>query len=247
MAFCFHLLDQEIKAASEKICKLHEEYIDISVCASEELQATVAVKKLRYTLLCLPPNLKKQHRKFIQEAKADIKGATSADDIMDVIGAHYDYLHYSLLKYVVDLYGSNDLKDRMENYDNKMKMFRRETRLEIFAETCCTDDPEKISEKFTTMVSKHQMDWSTATLEDVEKFRIQLCQELTLYDFSLNLLKVARGCVEVTWRVPCSLVTYIQNSIKPSSQSMMEHHVTTLTIDGFIVYDSSFGNIKFTL
>ncbi|CAI7989833.1 hypothetical protein GBAR_LOCUS346, partial [Geodia barretti] len=51
----------------------------------------------------------------------------------------------------------------------------------------------------------------------------------------------AKGCVEVTWRVPRSLVTYIQNSVKPSSQSMMEHHVTTLTIDGFIVYDSSFA------
>ena len=224
----FHLLDQEIKAASEKICKLHEEYIDISMCVSEELQATVTVKKLHYTLLCLPPNLKKQHRKFIQEAKADIKGATSADDIMEVIGVHYDYLQYSL-KYVVDLYGSNDLKDRMENYDNKMKMFRRETRLKIFAETCCTDDPEKISERFATMVSKHEIDWSTATLEDVEKFRIQLCQELSLYDFSRNLKKVVRWCVEVTWRVPRSLVTYIQNSIKPSSHSMMEHHVTTLS------------------
>ncbi|CAI8058513.1 Ankyrin repeat domain-containing protein 50 [Geodia barretti] len=100
---------------------------------------------------------------------------------------------------------------------------------------------EVVKSKFTTMVSKHQMDWRTATLEDVEKFRIQVCRELSLYDFSLNLVKVARGCVEVTWRVPRSLVTYIQNSVKPSSQSMMEHHVTTLTIDGFIVYDSSFA------
>ncbi|CAI8034652.1 hypothetical protein GBAR_LOCUS19486 [Geodia barretti] len=37
------------------------------------------------------------------------------------------------------------------------------------------------------------MDWRTATLEDVEKFRIQVCRELSLYDFSLNLVKVARG------------------------------------------------------
>ncbi|CAI8045392.1 Ankyrin repeat domain-containing protein 29, partial [Geodia barretti] len=118
--------------------------------------------------------------------------------------------------------------------------FRKETRLEIFSEVCA-DEPEDINGRFTTMVSKHQMDWRTATLEDVEKFRIQVCRELSLYDFSLNLVKVARGCVEVTWRVPRSLVTYIQNSVKPSSHSMMEHHVTTLTIDGFIVYDSSFA------
>ena len=174
--------------------------------------------------------------------KAEIKQAESAEDIIDVIGEHYDYLHYSLLKYVVDLYGSQELKSKMANYAEKMSRFRKETRLEIFSEVCA-DEPEDINGRFTTMVSKHQMDWRTATLEDVEKFRIQVCRELSLYDFSLNLLKVARGCVEVTWRVPRSLVTYIQNSIKPSSQSMMEHHVTTLAIDGFIVYDSSFGSL----
>ncbi|CAI8051205.1 hypothetical protein GBAR_LOCUS28045 [Geodia barretti] len=128
----------------------------------------------------------------------------------------------------------------MANYAEKTNGFRKETRLEIFSEVCA-DEPEDINGRFTTMVSKHQMDWRTATLEDVEKFRIKVCRELSLYDFSLNLVKVARGCVEVTWRVPRSLVAYIQNSVKPSSQSMMEHHVATLTIEGFIVYDSSFA------
>ncbi|CAI8056269.1 hypothetical protein GBAR_LOCUS30657, partial [Geodia barretti] len=195
---------------------------------------------LRYSLLCLPFNLKKEHRRFVTKVKAEIKQAESAEDIIDVIGEHYDYLHYTLLKYVVDLYGSDDLKKKMEKYENKMKAFRKETRLEVFSDVCA-DEPEDINGRFTTMVSKQDMDWRTATLEDVEKFRIQVCRELSLYDFSLNLMKVARGCVEVTWRVPRSLVTYIQNSVKPSSQSMMEHHVTTLTIDGFIVYDSSFA------
>ena len=230
----------EIEMTSKKIDQLQKEYIDISVCAAKEMANNVAVENLRYSLLCLPSKLKKEHKKFVREAKAEIKEADSTDDVMYVVGEHYDYLHYSLLKYVVDLYGSDDLKKTMEDYDKKMKAFRKETRLEVFSEVC-DDEPEMVNGKFATMVSKHQMDWSTATLEDVEKFRIKFCRELSLYDFSLNLLKVARGCVEVTWRVHRSLVTYIQNSIKPSSQSMMEHHVTTLTIDGFIVYDSSFG------
>ena len=225
-----------------KIDKLQKEYIDLSVCAAKEMVNNVAVENLRYSLFCLPSNLKKEHKRFLRDAKADIKEAESTDEVMYVVGEHYDYLHYTLLKYVVDLYGSDDLKKKMEKYENKMKAFRKETRLEVFSDVCA-DEPEDINGRFTTMVSKHQMDWRTATLEDVEKFRIQVCRELSLYDFSLNLMKVARGCVEVTWRVPRSLVTYIQNSVKPSSQSMMEHHVTTLTIDRFIVYDSSFGSL----
>ena len=242
-SFYLFSLEREMEETSEKIDALQKEYIDISVCAAEELSSNVEVKKLRYSLLCLPPNLKKEHSKFMQTAKPQIIQAESTDEIMYyVIGEHNHYLHYSLLKYVIGLYGSVDLKKQMADYVKKMDGFRRNTKLEIFSEVC-DDEPEEINEKFATMVSKHLWDWRTVTLDRVEKFRIHVCRELSLYDFSLNLLKVARGCVEVTWRVPRSLVTYIQNSIKPSSQSMMEHHVTTLTIDGFIVYDSSFGTL----
>ena len=240
--FYLLLLEREIEETSEKINELQKEYIDVSVCAAEELSSNLKVKKLCYSLLCLPPNLKKEHSKFLQTAKAEIKQAESTDEIMYVIGEHNHYLHYSLLNYVIGLYGSVDLKKKMADYVKKMDSFRKKTRLQIFSEVCA-DEPEKVNGKFATMDIKHEWNWQTVTLEDVEKFRIQFCRELSLYDFSLNLLKVARGCVEVTWRVPRSLVTYIQNSIKPSSQSMMGHHVTTLTIDGFIVYDSSFGTL----
>ena len=204
------------------------------------MKESVAVQNLKFSILCLPRNLKREHKKFVKEAKDDIRSAESADDVMYVIGEHYDYLHYSLLGYVINLYGSTELKEKMSEYVRQVESFRKETRLEVFSEVC-DDEPEKINGRFATMVTKHEMDWKTATLEDVERFRIQVCRELSLYDFSLNLLKVARGCVEVTWRVPRSLVTFIQNCVKPSSQSMTDHHVTTLTIDGFIAYHNSFG------
>ena len=230
----------------ERIDKLQKEYVDISVCAAEEMGKNVTVKTLCYSLLCLPKNLKKEHRKFVRETKAEMNEAESSEDIIDVIGEHFDYLHYTLLGYVVGLYGSTELKEKMSEYVRQVESFRKETRLEVFSEVC-DDEPEKINGRFATMVTKHEMDWKTATLEDVERFRIQVCRELSLYDFSLNLLKVARGCVEVTWRVPRSLVTFIQNCVKPSSQSMTDHHVTTLTIDGFIAYHKSFGIHYFTI
>ena len=226
----FSFIGQVLEVTREQIANLQKEYVAISVCAAEEMGKNVTVKTLRYSLLCLPPNLKKEHRKFVREAKAEMKESGSSEDIIDVVG----------------LYGSTELKEKMAEYVRQVESFRKETRLEVFSEVC-DDEPEKINGRFATMVTKHEMDWKTATLEDVERFRIQVCRELSLYDFSLNLLKVARGCVEVTWRVPRSLVTFIQNCVKPSSQSMTDHHVTTLTIDGFIAYHSSFGIHYFTI
>ena len=92
-------------------------------------------------------------------------------------------------------------------------------------------------------ISKHDIDWGTATLEDVEQYRIDHCRELSLYKCFLDFKVVARGCVEIIWQVPRSLVAYIQKSIKPNSPSMMKHRVSTLTIDGFIAYDSITGTV----
>ncbi|CAI8054937.1 hypothetical protein GBAR_LOCUS29976 [Geodia barretti] len=189
--------DQEVKITKGRIYKLQREYIDLSVCASKEMVKKYAVKMLRFSLLSLPYNLKKEHRRFLTEAKAEIKQAESAEDIIEVIVEHYNYLDYTLLKYVVDLYGSDDLKKKMDKYENNIKAFRKETRLEIFSYVCADHEPETVGGKFTTMVSMHHMDWRTATLEDVEKFRIQVCREMSLYDFALNCMKLARGCVSV--------------------------------------------------
>ena len=210
------------------------------------MSENVSVRNLRYSFISLPPKLKKERKKIVREAKADLKQAESVDDIFDVIGEHSDYLRYSLLKYVIDLYGSDELKKEMAGYESVMKMFRNETRLEIFSEVC-DDVPEKVNGNFSEMVTKHDIHWATATLEDVERILFEVCRELSLYDFTLNLVQVARGCVEVTWKVSKSLVAYIQKSVKPNSQSMREHNVTTLTIDGFIAYDNITGIYRSTV
>ena len=203
------------------------------------MSSNITVRYLRYSVLCLPPNLKNEYKKSVKE---DIKEADTVDDIFYVVGEHNDYLRYSLLKYLIELYGSDQLKKDMEDYVAVVITFRKETRLEVFSKVY-DDKPQKVNGMFSTIVTKHKMDWATAKLEDVECFRSDVCCELSLYDFSLNLLSVCRGCVEITWRVPRSLVAYIQKSIKPSSLAMKEHHVTSLTIDGFIAYDSITGSL----
>ena len=244
MTFCDNIIiGGEVEVTKAKVLQLQKTYVDIMSRAAEYMSANVTVRKLRFSVLCLPPTLKKEHKAFIKEAKADIKEAESVDDVFYVVGC-CNYLNYSLLKHLIDLYGSDEMKEEMADYAMKIKAFRRETRLHIFSEVC-DDKREKDDGSFSLVVSKHRIDWATATLEDVENFRIDVCSELSLYSFSLVLSVVVQGCVEVTWLVPHSLVSYIQGKIKPSSPSMMKHRVTTLAIDGFIAYHSTTGIFTF--
>lgn len=237
--FC-HLLDQEIKMARKTMLHLQQIYVDILSRASECMRNKV--QKLRFSIISLPDYLKTEHKSFMKEAKADVKEAQSADDILYIVAEHFDYLRYSMLEHLINHHGSLELKNHMKYYVSRVEAFRKETRLEVFSDICA-DQPKKINGIFTTMVSKHMWDWATATLQDAEEFRKDKCREFSLYDISLNLLQVGRGCVEITWQVPCVVVGYFEKSIKPSSQFAIDHHVVTVTIDGFIAYDNTTGKL----
>ena len=231
-----------MEETGKKIADLQRSYTQIIRHAVEYMKSHVLVEDLRYAVLFPLPSIKKEHKRFFVKAKTQVTEAESIDDIFFVIGDHSNFLSYSFVSHVINQYGNDVLKKEMDDYSKKIAVFRHETHLAIFCEVC-DDKPEKDDSKFSTVVTKHQMDWATATLEDVENFRKEVCRELSLYDFSLYLQQVARGCVEITWLVPRSLVAYIQKSIKPSSPSMMKHHVSTLAIDGFIAYDSITGRV----
>ena len=134
----------EVEITRAKILQLQKSYVDITSRAAEYMSADVTVRKLRFSVLCLPPALKKEHKTFVQKAKPDIKEAESVDDVFYVVG-RCNYLNYSLLKYLIDLYGSNEMKEEMANYEMKIKTFRRETRLQVFSEVC-EDKPDKDDE-----------------------------------------------------------------------------------------------------
>ena len=127
-------LAKEVEVAKAEVAQLQERYIDITSRAAEDMSGNITVRKLHYSVLCLPPNLKKEHKTFIEKAKADIKKAESIDDVLIEVGAHCDFLNYYLLKYIIDLYGSDDMKKEMVTYVERVKVFRRETQLEVFSE-----------------------------------------------------------------------------------------------------------------
>ena len=237
-------IERELEITRQKKDILHKKYVEITSHTADYIsKSNVPVEVLRCAVTILPPPLKKEHMLFVEEAEDKIDDVNSNAKIVRFVGRHGDYLNYSLVKYLIDLYGNEKLKHEIADYAIAVKTFREETQLEVFSEIC-DDQPDKINGRFSKMVTKHDKDWATATLEDVERFRIEFCRELSLYIFSLNLLRVSRGCVEITWHVPRSLVAYIQKSIKPSSLAMKEHHVTSLTIDGFIAYDSITGSLS---
>ena len=201
----------------------------------------IEVLHLRHSIIRLPGDLKKEHRLFVSKVKTELKKAESVEDIFFAVDDYWDFLNYSLLEHIIDRHASDNIKTEMAEYAAQISAFRKKTRLDKFSKIYKRKE-KKVDETFRTLVTEHDIRLSTTTLEKVEEIRHDVCSELSLEEFSLQLAAVAPGSLVITWLVPQSLVAYIQKSVKLSSQVMRKHHVSQLTIDGFIVYDSTIGN-----
>ena len=232
---------KEIDEAEEEIKQLEKTFDDIIICAQDDMmQNKVEVRHLRHSIVRLPRHLKCEHQFFVQKVRKKLEKAKTIEAIFLIVDDYWDFLNYSILEHIIDRHASDDVKTKMAEYVEQIKSFRRGTRLKVFSQVY-KRKPRNVDEKLRKLISTQKVNWSTATLEDAERFRNDFCSELSLFDFSLELAVVTQGCVEITWLVPESLVAYIQKSVKLSSPTMRNHHISHLTIDGFVVYDSAIG------
>ena len=237
--------DEAVETTRGLIKELENEFHTIVLRAPEDMKENeVDAGQLRLSLVNLPVDLKNKLDYFKKEIKDNVIAATSVDDIFLNISDYWDYLNYFLLEHIIDHHASEKVREIMGKYVKKIRSFRRKTNLHIFSKAH-ERIPRKVDKKLRQMVTEHDMDWATATLEDIDKFRNDINSELFLSNFALLIYKVTHGSVEIIWLVPESLVAHIQKSIKPSSPFMQNHNVTKFTIDGIIVYDNTTGDSLF--
>ena len=221
--------------------QLESKFTDLVVAAQKDMtRNNVDIERLCHSILLLPRDLKDEHKRVIKEIKAELKDAKSVKDVFYAVDDHWDFLNYSLLQHIIKECASEEMKKEMYEFAQEVFTFRKKTRLHIFFKLF-KRKPKKASDKFRKLVTEHDIDLKTATLERVEEIRQDICSELSLPDFSLEIAAVESGSLVITWLVPQSLVAYIQETMKLSSPSMRNHHVSKLTIDGFIAYDSTIG------
>ena len=232
---------KEAEETKDEVEQLERKFDDIILRAQDDMiRNKIEVLHLRHSIIRLPGDLKKEHRLFVSKVKPELKEAKSIEDIFFAIDDYWDFLNYSLLVHIIDRHASDNIKKEMAEYIAQVSAFRRKTRLDKFSKIYKRKQ-KKVDKKFRTLVTKHNIQLSTTTLEKVEEIRHDIYSELSLQEFSLQLAAVAPGSLVITWLVPQSLVSYIQKSVKLSSPAMRKHHVSQVTIDGFIDYENTIG------
>ena len=184
----------------------------------------------------LPVSVRCQHRSFIEEKLTNIPPPVTFENIWIKLNLYWDFLNYALLEHVINVFGSENLKQQMQNYVHELSTFKQTTRLCDFIESwpCRDDGPPE--DRLKKVVVKMKCEWSQCTLQDVELFKKALVHKFFLPEFDILLQNAERGCVCVMWLASPSIATLLQQNLADIETKLFKNHnVDALTIDNEVI------------
>ena len=205
--------------------------------AYQEVNGKMEPSDFLSRVTCLPVSDRTQHRSFIKKNLTNIPHSATFVNIWTILNLYWDFLNYGLLEHVITNFGSEGLKQQMQNYIDELSTFKQTTRLCDFIESwpCRDDGPPE--DRLKKVVVKMNHEWSQCTLRDVESFKKALLHKFFLPEFDILLQKAERGCVCVTWLTSPSIATLLQQNLANiETEFFKKHGIDAVTIDGQDIY-----------
>ena len=235
-------------AAKTTIGYLQNEYEQLVMMTQEAVEAkSPTLKEFRTSItLQLPEPTRSELETSLMKKLQFIYDAKSIDTIFGILNLSiWSYLNFGLLQHLVEVYGDDKLQQRMLNYTTSVESFRKATTLKVFwkaspATRKCPKIPTELRESLTQISFKHgNLDPTTTTLNDIERYRQDLAQEYSFPDFTIILAHIEKGCIVTIWLVPPSLATKLADELKRGNVSFLEqHNILELKMQESTVYRS---------
>ena len=148
-------------------------------------------------------------------------------DLIFELDKYWDYLNYFLLERLLlrqatrRLFADDRVYDElhqcMQQYKKHMEYFRKHTDVKVF---CSSVIKQKENGQIPEGFKEHVLTRDLKTLEDVEKFRLELAAEYKLVDCLVFLKKIETGSVILTFWIPrCATVSGVELALDDSGGS----------------------------
>lgn len=149
------------------------------------------------------------------------------NDLFYELDKYWDYLNYFLLERLLlrpatkrlfaDDRVYDELQQCMQQYKKHMEYFRKHTDVKVF---CSSVIKRKENGQIPEGFKEHVLTRDLKTLEDVEKFRLELAAEYKLVDCLVFLKKIETGSVILTFWIPrCATVSGVELALDDSGGS----------------------------
>ena len=234
------LLNKE--SVKQQVRQLQTRFRDLVISTYRILvykRVDVDLRSFRFSLLALDVFQKHEHQHFINNHLMKIQPATTFDDLWAKLNNYWNFLNFDLLEHIVSIFGSEDLKQKMESYEHDLQSFRKATRVCDFIDCWPVRGQTPPKKELRKFVAKIKYDWDNCTLEDLDTLKGVITRKFFIPKFAFRLRKIKRGCISTTWLIPAPLVKALQEAVKTtSSDFFLEHEIETITIDRKVCHPS---------
>ena len=206
------------------------------------------IEEFRQKITLLPSSVKEEYQKCLEEILPKINQAETIEAIFGYLNLLWNYLDFGLLQHVIQVYGDEELKKKMEEYNTAVKIFRDETPLDLFLRAQpkrqYREVPDGLKCNLKKVMFKHNNFTLNSFLSEVESYRQQLACEFSLPVFAVILEQIETGSVSTVWLVPPSVAAKMKEQMQSKHVDFLQkHNIIQMTIDGTIVYPSGECNI----
>ena len=222
----------------QKIETFEKRFVRLRVDACMELQRqNVSLLELRTTLMTLPSGPSQQHKKFIDETYDVFKGAQEVEDMFRPLNSYLSFLNYNLLQHVIEFFGSQDLKQKMNSYCEDIKRFQKETMIaDIIPYLPQTSDHP---EGYSNLNLRVNFDIATTSLEYLEQYRKRFAAEFLLPDFALLLADLKQSSLLIVWLVPSTVLPILKEKMEIKRKEFSffsKFQILEICVEGDIVH-----------
>ena len=174
------------------------------------------------------------HKDFLEKLCSDISKESTLGKVWFKLSTYWNFLNYFLLEQVVCEFGDRNIKDSMEDYKSKLKVFRCNTCLHDFAKYSTKISADLTVEDFHLLSMKLKKNWEKCTLEDLENLTGKFTHKLFVSSFSLTLKEIKPGCIHVTWTIPGVIGESLKENMENTDmwEFCKEHGITSITVNG---------------
>ena len=178
--------------------------------------------------------------KFVSEV---LGTAQSVSEILQSLLVHrlLSYKNFDVLRSIIDHYACDDMemKGKLDEYEQELAGYVLVTKMkdylnvEIQQSEQSESDPNILDE----LSLKVKANVTEKTLTYVNELWKSLVRQVKLPVTALLFHKIAEGCIEITWLLPCHLTEFMTRRLRESTDYFKEENILRVTIAGRCVYD----------
>jgi len=152
-----------------------------------------------------------------------------------------NYKNYRTLRSIVVHYAEDDqeLMEKVNQYGEDLAGFALVTRmqdyLDVELQDCDLSGHDKLLDKLKIKVRENITE---RTLQYVSDLWDSLSFQLKLPHCSMLFNRVAKGCIEISWLLPCHLTTFAIKRAEESIEYFIEQRFLQATIAGRCIFES---------